>query len=562
MSTFVNALILIKQLEDAFDEKHCDDLQNMKRLSELITEIDKPNDLVDTRIHSNYLGEGFEVFSNNRGFKVESCKLEECKPFQRINNMLQTYHSYTKQYQKQKNVDIDMKLDDNYKNTDILNDFNHLMLIHAMEFENIYDLLIQQTNANTICQLDKCLLINRNERDRTTETKQLYFVNENEHPDIIRQQLIDRIHSYYFHSFDCGFKLTRKEKENIFESEVKISDDNEQDAYVFDRHAHLIVNLMKEKRSQRSNISQLTRINNSNNKFSMQIDKKHNENEYSYGVRYFYWTHYENNVSTQDDVHRLSGTSLGSPPDANPGYKLMDWYICAKYHSFKEELSLNQICCISLSEWNNLLQKAQCHMETNLVRGIKCPRTRSAQFYDMQPDEKISAKHLMSMMIYCNFTELQCKFSETFRHKDKNETDVEMKQRHRNFFYLGKLLRECVECFGTKWKGTDNINISLYHGVSQQFSFSSLNAFIKGPLSTTTDFAVACNFCQNKGMILNINMDVFEWRYKYNEGDDAILRLNCFECNWVSDYVNEQEILFIGGLCKFIFNTIIVAPTG
>eukprot|EP01084_Bolivina_argentea_P194381 333510_1 len=213
------------------------------------------------------------------------------------------------------------------------------------------------------------------------------------------------------------------------------------------------------------------------NNYDEKQDEKQNEKEYlySYGIRYFYWSFYQYNESRKDEAHWLSGTTHGVPQDANANYKLKDWYITAKYKDFKKEMLFNKISVLCLSEWNNLLQKANDHMVTNKVRKIKCPRTTSAKCYDMKPGQKITSNHLISMMIYCNQNTLQRKLTETYRYKNKNESDDELKERHRNFYFLGRFLRECVECFGTEWTSSNQDgNINLYHGIYQNFTFSSL----------------------------------------------------------------------------------------
>eukprot|EP01084_Bolivina_argentea_P064065 116860_1 len=262
---------------------------------------------------------------------------------------------------------------------------------------------------------------------------------------------------------------------------------------------------------------------------------------------------------------------MALPPISNKGYKLGHWYIDPKYANFKKELLSNIICRLPSSSWNILRGKARILIKTYMVRQMKCPRKDSAKYFDMEYNQSISVDHLVAMMIYCNFDELQRKFTETFRHTSKNESINELKERHQNYCHLGRLLREIVECFGMDFRGFFSVkqkvkNINLYHGVNDEFTFSSLNAFIAGPLSTTTDYYVAMRFCSQNdeglGMILNLDMHRHNWMMKINEGDEAMFKLSCIDCRIVSDYVSEQEVFCIGGLCRFTFNTIIKASTG
>eukprot|EP01083_Nonionella_stella_P281699 958635_1 len=63
---------------------------------------------------------------------------------------------------------------------------------------------------------------------------------------------------------------------------------------------------------------------------------------YSGGKRYLYWPFYKDN---EQERHSLAeGTTGQALYEENPGYKLCEWYIEAKYDNLKEELLHNLIC--------------------------------------------------------------------------------------------------------------------------------------------------------------------------------------------------------------------------
>eukprot|EP01084_Bolivina_argentea_P283183 484933_1 len=144
-----------------------------------------------------------------------------------------------------------------------------------------------------------------------------------------------------------------------------------------------------------------------------------------------------------------------------------------------------------------------------------------------------------------------------------------MIKRHSEFRNLGMLLRECVECFGMRQPKMDIMK--LYHGANRNFMFPSLSAFIKGPLSTTSDYLVATNFATPQGMILLLQLEVSDWTYDINFGraqqigqtfdseKDYMhqIQICAFDCRVVSDFANEQEVFFCGGLYKFSIENII-----
>eukprot|EP01084_Bolivina_argentea_P248308 415321_1 len=500
---------------------------------------------------SEYLWNSSNIHCIRTNENICEHKVIKCDCFQRISKSLGKYHLFINQM-KQKlpsSVNINNICNDI---TCLLNDFNHLIHCHSSDFEDIFEILIKQSNHSKICDLSQCFMNQRNHRDRSIDCKtvdELYFGD-----GIILQQILDRVHSHYFHSFDTGYKIKKQDRKNMYNEEIKIDDDH---CCEFDRNVYSINNIIKLKQSIYANNNEQNKKNQQHNKFLTELN-----GEYSYGFRYFYWKMYEHNCSELDPAFYCSGMGYHQP-SANQGSKLCDWYITPKYATLKDELLNNKIYTTSESSWIQLIQKAKFHIFTTIARTMKCVRSNlgTACYYEMKYNQQIGIYHLVTMMVYCNFDVLQRKFSETFRRNNENEKNEQLKERHRNFYFLGRYLRECVECFGMKWT-TNPVHQKLFHGVNKQFSFSSLNAFIKCPLSTTTDYAVAANFCDNKGMILELDMNTDCWEFHHGEGNLSKQRLNCFDCSWVSDYVSEQEIFFIGGIYKFEFTTIIDAASG
>eukprot|EP01083_Nonionella_stella_P020560 57005_1 len=523
-----------------------------------------------------------------------SCTLKDCQHLQRISDILNNYNAYIlsqKDDEKEQNAQaLDKIYPSNYTNTDLLNDEHHLLLFHANEFEHIYDLLLERSNDKATCQLSLCAVMKRNQRDRSLYANnpnmlhKLYCTDTQHH--IVQQQFIDRIHCHYFHTFDIGYRMTQQEKQNIMDDDAKTEEDDVNVDVSLARVHHLI----ESKRRLYRNVQGLERLNSRNNKYTCGIQRDEKKEgsgipspeRYSYGVRYFYWQNYKQNTSSLDPAHNnmeekwIDGLfvyhnhaqkQMISP--ANHDASLGDWYVSNKYDSFKQEMLNNEICVIGKGQFNTFMDRAAWHEQTDHVKQIKCPRSQTAQFYEVKFNSLIKQNHLVSMMVYCNCDVLQRKLSGTYRRQSKDESNESMKKRHSNFYFLGRFLRESVECFGLKQPS--NANLHLWHGIDKHFAFSSMFAFIKGPLSTTTDYAVAVNFCQNKGTLLQLNMNSYAWDYTYHRvkadnptisvGDDDD-RICCFDCAWISDFANENEIFCIGGLYKLTFDAIIQAPSG
>eukprot|EP01083_Nonionella_stella_P284916 969894_1 len=464
------------------------------------------------------------------------------------------------------------------------NDFNHSLMQHGEHFETIYNYLIAHLDGKQCCDSSKCMMWRRNNRNRSDvnqqplaphshdDEKQLQAVG-----DLVRQQLVDRIHCYYLHSFDTGKKIRKETRRTrLIQSAKQALEQGFVDTMISGSNA---IKSMRDKPA----------LPTTNDKF---IITQHNistqMDSYNYGYRFFYWPKYKNSERRFDPVHReyavrtvvlmntFSFNHKGydhSVPVANVNSSLGEWYIEQKYQSFKEELLGNSICTINIKEWDALYEKALIHQQTTLVQNMSCANKRAAVWYDVQVDSKMCAEHLIAMMVQCNYDTLQFKFKQTYRKEPSDETDSQLRERHRNYWWLGKLLREMVECFGMDQyidcepKYFYRERIRLWVGLSKQFVFPSLFAFIKGPFSTTTAPAVARGFDNNNGLCLELSIDR-KWIFSGPDGNQSHngigkpidefqpSKFQVFDCHWLSDYVNEMEVFCIGGLHKFVFETI------
>eukprot|EP01083_Nonionella_stella_P088745 247541_1 len=492
--------------------------------------------------------------------------IAECESLKRIHALLVVYSLYiqTKQV-NDKESSAAMNIDDiynhissEYNNVHLLNDFNHLLYAHATEFEAIYNIL---SPHNKSCELSQCLLMRRNQRDRENKQllRQLYFASDA--TEVMCQQLMDRIHCHYFHSFDIGYRLSNNERQRILNDAEELKHNDDEDV-AEDRYVSDISTLLRNKREKYKNVSGLERLYGDNsNKFRTKMPEQIRRakavrlNEYRFGFRFFYHNAYQNDAREGDPAAAYSNLPGVKYHEANVGYTLKELYIEAKYNDLKDELLHNEICCVNVGNWNNLDQKAAAHISTDIAKQMRCVRTDSAKYYEMNNGATIGKQHLIAATVYCVCDLLQQKFTQTFRRINDAETIFDIKRRHRNFYFLARLLRECVEGFGMEHNNLDSIRV--YHGINDQFAFKSLFGYIKGPFSTTLEYSVAVNFSDNKGMVLALDMDVKSWILKLIEGHEAAARVTCFDMQWLSDYSNEAEIFHMGGVNRFYFNTII-----
>eukprot|EP01084_Bolivina_argentea_P249356 417392_1 len=360
-----------------------------------------------------------------------------------------------------------MKIDrTEYRNAELLEDFHHLLIGHMNEFESIYHILIESTNDGKQCELSQCDFAKRNYRDRQNDLlyKQLYDRWKDD-KDIIHQQLIDKIHCYFYHTFDIGHRLRHKDKQGLLKRVECKHDANTEISTLFAGFNNLPQSSQIVSQRSKRFASGIIYAN-----LSKMQEKKENEtkqsatNQYSFGYRFFYWRHYKDNLNTHDLAHNDMADrwyqrefffqTMGNDKyktisaDANEGSTLGDWYVDAKYKNLKTELISNQICKISSIAWNHLVDKAELHSKGSICKATLCDRRNSAELYDIKRSSMILVDHLVAMMAYCNFDLLQAKLTQTYRKVWPTESRRDLISRHSNYAHWGRLLRECVECFG------------------------------------------------------------------------------------------------------------------
>eukprot|EP01084_Bolivina_argentea_P277853 474514_1 len=596
-NTHINGILFKGKLNNVTNCNNTKDSTNMKECQIITTENDKQIDYILHQLHQvkNEPIKSLNVFKPYNIHPNTHCKLKQCLSVNRLNDILKSYHIFIANQlnnsQKRKYISMDNIYPNNYTDIDLMNDYNHLIIFHSTndQFENVYHRFILGANNDSICSLTDCIMMQRNHRDRLKSVLTQLYIDTEQH-NIIRQQLLDRIHSYYFHTFDIGYKLTRNDRQNILSQQRKYSDDDSKiNNDMLDINVVKIQNHIQKRQSECKKMYGLERIHsNVNHKFLWKIEnndvktRDSCDNYYSYGYRYYYWKSYKNINETFDPSFQYEDFCQQK---SNKNASLKQWYITNKFKDFKDEMISNPICGLRQIEWNNLIQKAVIHLDSNHSRTFKCVRRKTAILFDLKFNDALNINHVIAIMIYCNYDWLQCKFSETYRKLNDNESLENMKQRHRNFYFLGKALREIVECYGMEkslfneeefmkisdpkdlihqlFKVSNGKDcIELYHGVTNNFEFESLFAFIKGAFSTTTDYCVAVSFCKYEGIVLELSMSQVEWSINCKDGKEAGFKLHCWDCCWLSDYTNEREIFCIGGAHKFMIKTIIKASLG
>eukprot|EP01084_Bolivina_argentea_P296997 511603_1 len=195
----------------------------------------------------------------------------------------------------------------------------------------------------------------------------------------------------------------------------------------------------------------------------------------------------------------------------------------------KEELINNKLANISIDRYESECKKMNIKIQLKMFKRLQ--NRANIENMILSPQ-----KHILSVLIYCNCTDYQNKWSSTFRRIPNNETNYHLIKRHSHFYRLSKSLRELVEYFGESL--LDNADEKFYHGVSKILYFTETVTQFNCPLSTSTEPAVAMAFSNGIGVLL-------ELKYSFSRNP---LHAKYFNCVLFSDFPWEKEKLLIGGV--------------
>eukprot|EP01084_Bolivina_argentea_P146171 256029_1 len=419
---------------------------------------------------------------------------------QHVDNLKQSAHLYRlkivmRQYTKYPHKQIHQSV------SIILGDFLYLIQHYSKdeEFEIIANELGQ-------CDINNCKILYQHfgQRDHSFGADGLVC------------EILSKIHCYYQHCYDIGNKLSSKDKEIINKFNETKTDDGHWINKIFLKTNEILWN----KRKSVVNINTIShRYAKKFNQLSVNLDANENIDDKNMDEVY---------------VEHVAMFNFGKRFDYSGRNNSKDILVVKpKHSSLKQELISNHIAKITVQQFNLEHDKAQVHFASRYRK----------QNYKW---EKMSIEHVLSLMIYSNYTELQSQFSKTYR----NNIDD-----HSSYYYLGKYLKESTHKFGTSiYKGYPKI---FYHGIGELLTFPRYidDICICCPLSTSTKFEVATNFTnQNNGLIVQ-----FGDFYGYSSSSPKY-----FALAWLSDYGNENEHLFIQNSpnYKLSIDNIVNASTG
>eukprot|EP01084_Bolivina_argentea_P284932 488471_1 len=390
------------------------------------------------------------------------------------------------------NIDTQVKI--------LLDDF-----LSLLQYDHVFQLIYDQLRDG--CNTEDCAMFQRYCSNQLKENVEMNTI-----PNTSNVQILDKIHCYFRHSFDIGHRLDRKDTTTMHRINSLFCEQQ-----LFDSSCKIMNEILSLRRDEYiGNVKITQRIQQKYNQLNLQ-------KMYKFGQQFKYG--YEN-----EDLHEIISDNKEQWNDKNV------IYIKSKYASLKDELTHNNISRITIQQFNNEYQKSNMHHTSS---------HRKQKYTEMKQD------HILSLMIYCNYNQLEHELSKTYYLKN-------MISHHEEFALLAKNIKYTVHTFGTEVR-CSGIQ-SFYHGINEKLQFPYIVSHgiaihtyginIWSPLSTSSSIEVAINFATIEGLIIDFGVEGHHSQCKH------------FPLAWISDYPSEQESLFIQNCCSLQINNIIEVKTG
>eukprot|EP01083_Nonionella_stella_P101659 288356_1 len=199
-----------------------------------------------------------------------------------------------------------------------------------------------------------------------------------------------------------------------------------------------------------------------------------------------------------------------------------------------------------MAAYETTMVKVNASMATDTAKSMKAADIPHLHC-DVKPNALLLPRHLLSCCLYSGFTELCTHFGATFRIIKPFETLSSVKARHSHYWWLSKSLFELVQFYGISGEGEYNENTGKYEnklcgpfycGMCGIMPFPEVSIRVNCPLSTSYEIRVAMKFADSDhdGIVIQFN----------NTADYYSKRVRGFPTGWLSQYTDENEVLFFG----------------
>eukprot|EP00485_Elphidium_margaritaceum_P007598 CAMPEP_0202696072 /NCGR_PEP_ID=MMETSP1385-20130828/9441_1 /ASSEMBLY_ACC=CAM_ASM_000861 /TAXON_ID=933848 /ORGANISM="Elphidium margaritaceum" /LENGTH=266 /DNA_ID=CAMNT_0049352175 /DNA_START=16 /DNA_END=816 /DNA_ORIENTATION=- len=165
---------------------------------------------------------------------------------------------------------------------------------------------------------------------------------------------------------------------------------------------------------------------------------------------------------------------------------------------------------------------------------------------DVHKGSAIQIRHIICILIYCNFPAIKDSFCDTFQLQpmDKFEQWKDVRSNHSEFAHFGRILNETIQCFGSAFSTTRYDGDSVfYRGLFGSFALHSMEARFFVPTSMTSELSVISYYCYNAIKSKAKDYDnglIVGWTATQAHSDTKH-----FDCSFLSDFSIEAESIFL-----------------
>eukprot|EP01084_Bolivina_argentea_P141602 248810_1 len=465
-----------------------------------------------------------------------------------------------------------------YGNKNLLDDCIELIQKYNDSLENLHDTITDKYSFRC-SNIKKCKSFIR--YNRNMDRKHEFYID-----------LLDGMHCYLLHSWDVGLRvkssditddkyfshvksvinkkkymlkkifgnnITRfdgnkfnanmtnnyKNTKHTFLDELheRINDDNDRYVFQFEEYdTESILYIMGVVDDTTSNIFDLVYRDSYDAITGLVRQYNIEKHSFSIGFSFYYWDHYRTNPIDENKQHYANRIDFF-------GYQPHELFIQAKYEDLKQEIQSNKIMKLGVNDYHKAINKCNKLFSSQKAKSLKAAKYADNRLhFNITDDASILEKHILSVILYCDYNELQKAFTSTFRKIRAFESLESVKMRHCEFVHFAKCLREAVEYYGYRGKGDrtkmdrdfiymNQVSGPFFCGIKELMSMPEFNIRLNGPTSTSKQIEVATRFAKSDGIIIEFN----------NNGHCNASRLRMFPCKWLSDYHDEDEYLLIGG---------------
>ena len=275
---------------------------------------------------------------------------------------------------------------------------------------------------------------------------------------------------------------------------------------------------------------------------------KGDSNSLSVGILWEYWT--ETKLEEYGDEMRMqyNGFLEGYSAEKAKTIKedtindllndIQSKIILPKYENLKEEVLHYEH--ITYKQYRqDILPKAEQYVHTNIAKSWASEDCIAFFIYATDP---IEINHLITLILYCDYTDLCTDFRKSFRKTHQFELLAHIKRRNQKYYHFSRILRETMRRFGQTYSTSANVLLGVlrgpfYTGMSVVLNVPQFNICLHSPTSTSVHLEVAIKFADVEGMIL-----------EFDNSKGPGTGITGMDCSWISRYKEEDERYVVFGI--------------